>query len=233
MLNSEALYQASKRLQTLSKGRKLSEAIKESLGKPTLLDGAQFFLSLIDDARSEVEGCDFARAEKRARYLQELTNFRAQVFERFLMRDPNSVGELFGEGSVERIGAIADSVGERIIADPEPLDRSEFSERTKELIEEVREWDMSEYASRSLLLGLGLVDQMVSSTAISVSDTEVRRRITVLVAAFAVEYAAMDDEFATRWEKLKRWAKLGYQGASRPLGLTSDVASIAGLLPKP
>ena len=233
MLKTQKLYEKVKTLQAASRGGKLKDCLQSSFDGNSLLGSAEQFFAMIDEARFEVESCVFVRDEKNIRYLQELSNFRAQTLERFITRDQTSTGPLFNDGAIERLGAIADSVGERIVEEPAPLARKDFVTATERLIKEVKEWDIDEYASRSLLLGLGLIVEMANSKSVSVSDAEIRRRIQRVTASFAVEFAAMDKEFETRWEKVKRWARLGYRGASAPLGLTSDAASVAGLLPKP
>ena len=222
-----------KKLQELSKNKNLQTAITIALESSNVGDAASWFLLKVDEALFEVENCLFTRAEKQQRYRHELLKFRGTVMEVFLKRDPNSTGPIFNEGMIERLGAIADAVSERIEFDPDEIDRLEFAEKTAELIEEAKSWDMETYASRSLIMGLGLIAEITSTANTSVSDSEIRRRVSRIVAAFAVEFANMDKEFETRWETIKRWAKLGYKGSSVPLALTSDAAAVAGLLPKP
>ena len=233
MLKSEELYETVKSIQTVSASKAVPEALVQVCGGSSVSIAADTFLSLIDDARNEVENCHFVKSGKQMRFLGELSSFRASVLDLFLRRDPQAKGKLFNEGAIERIGGIADAVSERIEVEVKPIDRAEFAEVTQRLINEVSQWNLGQYASRSLLLGLELISQMLTSESVSITDADVRRRITRLVAAFAIEFAELDKEFETRWETIKRWARFGFRGASVPLALTSDAAGIAGLLPKP
>lgn len=233
MFSTEALYKSVKSLQEQSRRSNLLTAMLKTFDSNTIEEASMSFFAAVDEAQFEVENCVFAKPEKQIRYRNELSTFRGTAMASFLKRDQNSVTAIFSDGAVERLGAIADAVSERLETDPADLDRIGFLEKTAELIEEVKAWDMDQYASRTLLMGLGLVAEVTSSSNTSTSDAEIRRRISRIVAAFAVEFSIMDKEFESRWETIKRWAKLGYKGSSVPLALTSDAAGVAGLLPKP
>jgi hypothetical protein len=233
MLNTEKLYAKTKEIHRLSRGKNLTGVFEAAFERESALLGLEEFLVLIDEAKVEVETCSFSRPDKVSRYLNELSMFRATVLELLLQREKSSTGYFFNEGVVERIGAIADAVSEKITIDPAPIDRVEFAAKTSELIKEAKKWKADSFETRALLLALGLILDTTNSTSVSSSDEEIRRRINRVVAAFAVEFASMDKEFETRWETIKRWARLGYKGASTPLGLASDASAVAGLLPKP
>ncbi|MCE8509893.1 hypothetical protein KBY28_15690 [Ruegeria pomeroyi] len=233
MLYTERLYEKLKEFQKLTREKKLGEALVTAFAEQTLSNAVNSLIVYIDDARLEVESCNFSRTDKQLRYLQELSDLRGRTLERLVVREQGSAGPFYDDAAIERIGAIADATSERIDVEPTPMDRGAFIKVTQELIQEVNTWDTRKYEVRSILLTLGLIAELASSSAVSVSDAEIRRRISRLVAGFAVDYSAMDKEFETKWEKIKRWARLGYKGASIPLGLTADASAVVGLLPKP
>lgn len=233
MLAVERLYRDTQEILKQSKLKKLEEAFLSLKAGQSVLTKLLSFLSLIDEAVSEVEACQFRREEKQARFLLELTNFRAKLLERLLMRDRAAVSALFSDGDVERLGAISEAVTEVLDDNCAEIDRANFAEETKNLIDEIRKWDIGDYGKRSLLLSLNMLISQSNAARTSFSDTQIRRRIKSVVADFAVEFVALDREFETRFEKIKRWARLGYVGSPTPLGLTLRASRVAGLLPKP
>ena len=233
MLSVEKFYEVLNQLQSSSAALPVNKALCEVMRDETTSTAATSLLQLMDEAIFEVENCNLGKVKKQVRFRETLTSFRGAMIESFLRREFTKVGTIFDQSEIEKIGAIADTVSELILGDVEPLDRDEFSKKTLEMIAEVKAWGLEGYANRSLVLGLGLIAEISSSAATSVSDGEIRRRVTRLVAAFAVEFAHLDKDFESRWDKIRRWAKLGYQGSALPLALTADVATIAGLLPKP
>tara|TARA_R110002072_G_scaffold40393_7_gene114582 strand:- start:1322 stop:2023 length:702 start_codon:yes stop_codon:yes gene_type:complete len=232
MLCVEQLYQETKKLLLHSKSKSPAELFAE-IGGGVTLEGAQHFLSLIDDAIIEVEACQFKREDKGPRYISELQTFKAKLLETMINRDRGSKGPLFSEGSVERIGAICEAVTEALDDTVAKLDRSGFSEATRALQDEIQNWNIGEYEKRSLLLSLNMLIAQSAASEASFSDNEIRRRVKLVVAGFAVEFSTLDREFETWFESIKRWAKLGYQGSSVPLGITNQSMKIAGLLTGP
>ena len=193
-------------------------------------DAIGTILNLIEESRFEVEACNFRREEKSARYLDDLRVFRANLMRRIIRRDRGEVGQLFTEGALERLNAISDAVTENLEAEPKPIGREMFSEATTVLLKEVQGWQMDEFAKRSLLLSIGLVNSQLNVVQTSVSDTDIRRRVCAIVAAFSTEFSLVEKEYQTWFETISRWAKLGYEGAPKPLGLTWEVMKA---LPKP
>ena len=232
MLCIEQLYEDTKKLLSLSKSKTPAELFAE-IGSGITLKGVQHFLSLIDDSIIEVEACQFKREDKGPRYISELQNFKATLLETMINRDRGSKGPLFSEGSVERIGGVCEAVTEALDDNANKLDRSSFAEATRTLKDEIQNWKIGEFEKRSLLLSLNMLIAQSAASETSFSDNEIRRRVKLVVAGFAVEFSTLDKEFETWFEAIKRWARLGYQGSSVPLGITNDAIKIAGLLAGP
>lgn len=195
-------------------------------------DGLLNMLSLISDAREEIVACQFRREGRRESFLNDLADIQ-KGFVRAIGAPSGSTLVRWIYRSTAQLKIICASVTEALDADVYELDRPAFIFHTQELIADVGEWQIDEYAKRNLLLSLQLVSQQAQAEAVATSDAEVRRRIKLIVAAFAVEFAELDKEFETRWEMIKRWARFGYKGAGVPLGLTVDASNVVALLEAP
>lgn len=233
MLAVELLYEKMLLLNKASTSRKFEVAVYEVLEVKRVSHAANLLLCLIDDAKSEVEACQFKRPEKWDRYLKTLNELRGGLFEIMLLRDRTSIGPMFQDVTLERLLSISDAVSENLVSSSTSLDRAGFASQTLALIEEVKNWEVGDFERRSLILALQMIAQQAVSSDSHNSDQEIRRRIKSVVASFCVEFCGLDREFETKFETIKRWARLGYDGASTPLGLTSSAAKVAGLLPKP
>ncbi|MEP2892569.1 hypothetical protein [Tateyamaria sp.] len=188
-------------------------------------------LNLLTDCIEEVSSCIFRREGRREHFIQSLVEIRDALLKSVSIGNDEMMSWV--SGAYPKVSVIAAAVSEAMDQEVYELDREAFATHTDSLISDVNEWPISEYAKRSLLLSLSMIKKQALAEQIAFSDAELRRGIKSAVASFAIEFAELDKEFETRWEKVKRWAKYGFAGSSVPLGLTADATTIAGLLPKP
>lgn len=195
-------------------------------------DGVIELLNLMSDAIDEVTSCEFRREARKEQFISQILAMRDMFFSALLSGSQREL-ESWLRTAARQFQLISLAVTERIEVDTAPLDRANFISKTSELIEEVKQWPIEDYAKRALVLSLSMISQQASVEGSSFTDHELRRRVKTIVASFALEFSVMDKEFETRWEMIKRWAAFGFRGSAVPLGLTADASQIAGLLPKP
>ncbi|MEO0670309.1 MAG: hypothetical protein AAFZ99_20510 [Pseudomonadota bacterium] len=194
--------------------------------------GAFFeLLELFADCVEEVNACQFRREGRRKSFAESLLKMRDTLLR--AVHKGSSELDIWLDAASSEVRNMAAAMSEAMDVQTYDLDRPAFIAHTSELIEDVKKWDIDQFAKKSLLLSLDVVRKQSEAESISTTDVEIRRRIKMVVASFAIEFAEMDKEFESRWETLKRWARFGYGGASVPLGLTADASAVAGLLPKP
>ncbi|AWI83038.1 hypothetical protein CEW88_04795 [Alloyangia pacifica] len=190
-------------------------------------------VNLVRDTRDEILRAEFTRENHAASLLQRLDDSQRAVLNSLAKRGSgNTTGPLVHDIHVERFLNIAEQLENAGILAAEMASREDMVGETEALIAEVKNWDLGDYAKRTLLIQLNYVVRVVQ-VADTYSDADLRMRVREVIANFAAEFAEMDKKHQTHLERLLMWARRGFFTGTVVLGLTADVATVTALLPAP
>ena len=158
-----------------NKGEQIVSIVSEAI-KSDGPDGFLNILHLLTDAVEEVATCEFRREERRDIYTRKLRDLREDLCASLASASPSNLRAWF-YSAMSEVDVISAAVTEALDADTYELDRPAFIAHTQELIADISDWPIDEYAKRNLLLSMNMVCHQAQAEAVAASDAEVRRKI--------------------------------------------------------
>lgn len=195
--------------------------------------------SLFSATKEEINRANFKSDEARSRALEKIEDSENAIIAKFIKRaDVSGHGILVDAIYIERLHHIADTLEEKDVQPIILVSRSDMMSSTKDLILQVKDWDIPDYAKGALLLKLDYMQRIIQKSS-SKSAVDIRKDVLDIIGSFSVEFKQYDKKHHSKSERLIEWGKSLFFGGSMVLGLASkgsDVLSLTSdvikLLPK-
>lgn len=221
---------------------KMNLAFKKGSGAKALKEGqlgddfAQLVAKvsiLCRDACDEINRANFPNEDRYSELLERMTGIQRSLLNALCKRgNDGTSGPLVNEVIVEKARGIAEQIENAGILSQTTTTRKEMIAETEALTEEVKEWEIDEYAKKTLIIQLNHISRIIQS-ADTYSANELRNHVKAIIADFAAEFVKMDKGYQTYLERLVRWGRQGFFAGTVFLGLTADVATVTALLAAP
>lgn len=198
-------------------------------------DFAEFVTRLVvlkRDTSDEIMRAQFPSEERTESLIERVDDAQRAVLNALSKRGGTTRGALVDEVTVERLLSVAEQIENAGISGGLQTSREDMVRETEALIDDVKKWELEDYAKKTLTFQLTSVVRLIQASD-TYSAADLRLRIKEIIADFAAEFARMDKKHQTQLDRMVLWARRGFFAGTTFLGLTADVATITGALPPP
>jgi len=171
------------------------------------------FCKTIEDIKEEIWTATFKSSQKSDELVKKIVEVQRSVFSRVLSFEqksasgsPQGIGNLlFPRHDLEALNHIKSLIEENGSIPTSSEGRKILVERTKELIDDVRTWEMNIFVKRTLLMQLENVI-IIGTQEDTYTGLELKKRVKTIMGDFAQEFAEAEKKNDTnKWSIASAW----------------------------
>lgn len=232
-ISARKLYDLVRQLDATFRKKSGDAALAELEHARDFADLVLLVVNLARDTREEILRVTFPMDGRNSDLINRLDEAVREIVNALSTRGAGgTTGPLVKDAVIERLLSIAEQLENAGISSHTTATRQDMIRETEALITEVKDWELEDYAKRTLMMQLNYVARVIQA-ADSYSEGELRLRVKAIIADFASEFATMDKKHQTQLERLAMWGRRGFFAGTVLLGLSADVTTITAALPPP
>lgn len=189
--------------------------------------------NLVRDTDAEIVRTKFKKNDHNEVLRDRLVKIENSLIDTILARcNPSRGNQLFDQNTITQLLGMVEQLENADCHLSMTVSRKTMVEETEELLEDVKSWEIEEYAKNALTLQLNQIIRTIHAADLY-ADSDLRSQVKSVIADFATEFVTMDKKYQSKLERLVQWGRRAFFGGTTLLGLTSDASAIVALLPAP